>query len=104
MSVIRYDRDGGRDRDRTCDILIKSQLLFLLSYTPILVRPMGIEPTISRLKVECLTDLATDAYLARIEFVFSLHKVSLLSGNSNMVGGAGIEPATRGTSNRRSAN
>ena len=26
--------DGGRDRDRTCDPLIKSQLLYRLSYAP----------------------------------------------------------------------
>ena len=41
-------KNGGRGRDRTLDQLIKSQLLYQLSYTPIyfliLARPAGLEP------------------------------------------------------------
>ncbi len=35
---------GGRDRDRTCDPLIKSQLLYQLSYAPILW-PVAVPPS-----------------------------------------------------------
>ena len=35
---------NGCDRNRTCDLLVKSQLLCLLSYTSDLNGPGGIEP------------------------------------------------------------
>ncbi len=41
----RHIKDGGAKRDRTADLLRARQALSQLSYSPIMERVMGIEPT-----------------------------------------------------------
>ena len=87
--IFQSERGGNRTRDN----LIKSQVLYRLSYAPTQMPQAGIEPATHGFSVHCSTNWATEACYKAKKTYFWIKKIA----------GAGFEPATSGLWARRAS-
>lgn len=71
---LHHRSTGESGRNRTSNLRIKSALLCRIELRTQVVRPVGIEPTTPRLKVECAANCATDGHCLALPFTgFAVH-------------------------------